>query len=397
MNQTPLIRIIDASLNRASEGLRVVEDYVRFVLDDPFLTRRAKSIRHDLTAAAAVFSPGDRHPARDTRSDVGTSISTDAEASREDVWSVCAASLKRAEQALRSLEEYGKLVDPEFALRMESLRYEVYTLERSIDVGRASRERLDGINLCVLLSGGNSAGQFQRLVESLVEAGVGMIQLREKELDDRELVERARLLVSVTRRQPPALPGVFPHAAQPKHRPATEPGVAGYVRNSTLAIINDRADIAAAVGADGVHVGQDDLSVKDARAIVGTRALVGVSTHNIDQARTAVLDGANYLGAGPTFTSRTKNFDEFAGLDYLRDVSNEIHLPTYAIGGISAENLSEVIGVGVSRIAVSSAVVGEKDPPGAARELLCILNQRLNGAHPGAQAAAPLRSLAPSP
>jgi thiamine-phosphate pyrophosphorylase len=278
------------------------------------------------------------------------------------------------------LAEYGKLIDRDFAERVESLRYSVYTLEKAIDVGRSSRERLEGIKLCVLLSGGNSAGQFHRLVDSLVEAGVGMIQLREKGLHDRELVERARLLVSVTRRQPPALPGV-----------------SGYIRNSTLAIINDRADIAAAVGADGVHLGQDDLSVKDARAIVGTRALIGISTHNIDQARTAVLDGANYLGAGPTFVSRTKNFDDFAGLEYLRVVSSEIRLPTFAIGGISPENLPEVIGAGVSRVAVSSAVVGEKDPPGAAREFLHSLNQGLDRLSPAAQTASPSRSLAPSP
>jgi thiamine-phosphate pyrophosphorylase len=343
MNQTPAMRIIDASLNRASEGLRVVEDYVRFVLDDPFLTGRAKAIRHDLAAAAAAFSTCDRHAARETRTDVGTTISTDAEASREDAWSVCAASLKRTEQSLRSLEEYGKLVDGEFAGRIESLRYGVYTLEKAIDVGRSSRERLEGIDLCVLLSGGNSAGQFQRLVESLVEAGVGMIQLREKNLDDRELIGRARVLVERTR------------------------------GSRTVAIVNDRADIAAAVGAEGVHLGQEDLSVKDARAIVGTRALIGVSTHNIEQARTAVLDGANYLGAGPTFASRTKNFDDFAGLDYLREVSSEIRLPTYAIGGISAENLPEVIGVGVSRVAVGSAVIGAKDPGRAAKVLLVML------------------------
>jgi thiamine-phosphate pyrophosphorylase len=367
MNQTPVIRIIDAALNRASEGLRVVEDYVRFVLDDPFLTGRAKSIRHDLAAAATAISTNDRHAARETQGDVGTAISTDAETSRTDASSVCAASLKRTEQSLRSLEEYGKLVDGEFAGQMESLRYGIYTLEKAIDVGRLSRERLDGINLCALLSGGNSAGQFQRLVESLVEAGVGMIQLREKHLDDRELIDRARILVERTR------------------------------GSRTVAIVNDRADLAAAVGADGVHVGQDDLSVKDARAIVGTRALIGVSTHNIGQARAAVLDGANYLGAGPTFSSRTKSFDDFAGLEYLREVSSEIRLPTFAIGGISAENLPQVIAAGVSRVAVSSAVVGEKDPPGAARELLHILNQGLDRAGPASQAASPPRSLAPSP
>ena len=142
-------------------------------------------------------------------------------------------------------------------------------------------------------------------LRSLVEAGVGMIQLRDKQLDDRELVDRARLLAAARR--------------------------AGTAER--CAIINDRADIAAAVDADGVHVGQEDLTVKDARAIVGTRMLIGVSTHNIEQARAAVLDGANYLGAGPTFASQTKSFDDFAGLDYLREVASEIRLPTFAIGG----------------------------------------------------------------
>ena len=110
--------------------------------------------------------------------------------------------------------------------------------------------------------------------------------------------------------------------------------------------------------------------MKDARAIVGTRMLVGVSTHNIEQARAAVLDGANYLGAGPTFASRTKEFEEFAGLDYLREVSAEIRLPTFAIGGIAAENLAEVLAAGISRVAVGSAVADAADPACAAARVV---------------------------
>jgi thiamine-phosphate pyrophosphorylase len=363
MSQTLIMRILDASLNRASEGLRVVEDYVRFVLDDAFLTGNAKAIRHDLTVAAAMIPTLDRHAARDTQLDVGTSISTDAERSRLDTWDVCAASLKRVEQSLRSLEEYGKLLDGEFAGRMESLRYGLYTLEKAIDLGRSSRDRLQNVRLCVLASGCKSVVQFDRLIGELVDAGVGMIQLRDKHLEDRDLISRGRTLVQRAR------------------------------GSRTLCIINDRADIAAAVGADGVHVGQEDLSVKDARAIVGTRLLIGVSTHNIEQARAAVLDGANYLGAGPTFASRTKSFDDFAGLDYLREVSGEIRLPTFAIGGIAAENVSSVINVGIERVAVGSSIVDAADPGIAASELLIILN----GTRPAAEAASPVQSLAPSP
>ncbi len=274
---------------------------------------------------------------------------------------MCAASLKRAEQSLRSLEEYGKLVNADFAGQCESLRYRLYTLEKALNVGRSSRDRLNAVSLCVLVDGCGSLDDFERLVRSLVAAEVGMIQLRDKRLDDRELIERARLLVSQTRSQPPAPPGVSVELSRTTEKPPAEPGAAK-VKPRALAIINDRADIAAAVDADGVHVGQEDLSVKDARAIVGTRMLIGVSTHNIEQARAAVLDGANYLGAGPTFPSHTKKFEAFAGLDYLREVAAEIRLPTFAIGGITAKNLRDVLSSGISRVAVGAAVTQANNP-----------------------------------
>jgi thiamine-phosphate pyrophosphorylase len=373
MLPTPLFRIVDASLNRASEGLRVVEDYVRFALDDPFLTNEAKALRHSLVAAGAAFPPADRHAARDTTHDVGTALTTPAELDRSDMWTVCMANLKRTEQSLRSLEEFGKLTDVAFAKSIESLRYRLYTLEKAINVGRSSRDRLEGVRLCVLIDGCETAAAFERLVVELVKAGVGMIQLRDKRLDDRELLGRARLLISLARRLPLAPPGVSHAIGGDILEASAEPGADRPEPRFTLAMINDRADIAAAVDADGVHVGQEDLPVKEVRTIVGTRMLIGVSTHNIEQARAAVLDGANYLGAGPTFSSQTKTFESFAGLDYLRAVSAEIRLPTFAIGGITATNLSEVLEAGVTRVAVGSAVTAAPEPASAARELFGML------------------------
>jgi thiamine-phosphate pyrophosphorylase len=121
--------------------------------------------------------------------------------------------------------------------------------------------------------------------------------------------------------------------------------------------------------ADGVHVGQNELRVKEARAIVGPRRLVGVSTHTIEQARQAVLDGADYLGVGPVFASATKSFDSLAGLEFVRQVAAEISLPWFAIGGINAENIASVVAAGASRIAVSRAILGSEDPSAAARTL----------------------------
>jgi thiamine-phosphate pyrophosphorylase len=343
MPDTPIYRVLDASLNRAGEGLRVVEDYVRFVLDDPFLTSQLKALRHDFTALAAEFPSADRHAARDTLRDVGTEISNATEATRGEAKDVCAASLSRAEQSLRSIEEYGKVLDASVGRQAESLRYRLYTLEKAINVNRFSRDGLKDVRLCVLVDGCGSPAVFERMIGELVESRVGMIQLRDKSLDDRDLIEHARMLRQRTR------------------------------GTSTLCIINDRSDIAAVVHADGVHLGQEDLTVKDTRAIVGTQMLIGVSTHNIEQARRAVLDGANYLGAGPTFPSQTKDFEAFAGLDYLRQVTAEVSLPTFAIGGITAKNIDQVLATGVTRVAVGAAVTAAGKPGCAARQLLDML------------------------
>jgi thiamine-phosphate pyrophosphorylase len=323
MPDTDPTRILDAAANRVSEGLRVVEDYLRFVLEDAHLTGQLKQLRHTLAATCTQLLGEDRCAARDTPHDVGTNLSTPSENRRADTWDVCVANLERSKQSLRSLEEFSKVRSPESASQLEALRYRLYTLEQAILLATQSRERLDGVTLCVLVDG--QAPDFARRVTGLVAAGVGMIQLRDKGLADRELAERAQQLVALTRPHP------------------------------TLAILNDRADIAVAAGADGVHLGQDDLSARDARRLLGPRKLIGVSTHSIEQARTAVLEGANYLGAGPTFPSTTKSFDAFPGLDYLRQVANEITLPTFAIGGICAENLPEVLATGIDRVAVSSA------------------------------------------
>jgi thiamine-phosphate pyrophosphorylase len=137
-----------------------------------------------------------------------------------------------------------------------------------------------------------------------------------------------------------------------------------------LVIINDRPAVAAAVDADGVQLGQEDFTVKDARAVIGPRKLVGVSTHSLHQARQAVLDGANFLGVGPVFPSRTKHFDEFPGLELVRQASAEIRLPAFAIGGITPTNVSDVLAAGATRMAVAGAVVDAPSPAVAAKELL---------------------------
>jgi thiamine-phosphate pyrophosphorylase len=339
------LRVVDAAANRAGEGLRVIEDYLRFALDDRHLTSLSKSIRHELTAALAEVGSADRHAARETQADVGTQVSLPGELVRGGSAQVVAASFKRVEQSLRSLEEFLKILMPESAAMIEQLRYRVYTLERAVDITRTSLARLAEARLYVLIDACSSSDGLRTLVESLVSAGVSAIQLRESRLADRELLARARLIRELTR------------------------------GNGTLFIVNNRPDLAVLSGADGVHVGQDDMTVKDARRILGPEGLVGVSAHSIEQARAAVLDGASYIGVGPTFQSGTKTFSQFTGPELLRAVHAEVRLPAFAIGGITAENLPQVLATGIERVAVSGAICGAVDPATAARELLAALGR----------------------
>src|SRR5262249_48627083 len=144
-----------------------------------------------------------------------------------------------------------------------------------------------------------------------------------------------------------------------------------------LFIVNDRPDIASLSEADGVHLGQDDMSVRDARRILGPGALIGVSTHSIDQVRQAVHDGASYIGVGPTFPSETKQFGTFAGVEFVRQAAAETSLPLFVIGGVTLDNLPKVLAAGGRRVAVSQAVCQADDPRKAAEAFRRLLDTRV--------------------
>ena len=240
--EVDLFRILDASANRAREGLRVVEDYVRFTLDDPALTRRLKEVRHRLADAVKGLDPERLIAARDTRGDVGTHIMTTSELVRENPRAVLIANFKRTAEALRSLEEYGKLVDIWVSGRFEVLRYDVYTLEKLTLTAFAARGVWDDVSLMVLVGGLPTLGDLTWIVEEALAGGAGAIQLREKGLADREFLTRAREVRILTSKA------------------------------RARFILNDRPDLARLSGADAVHLGQDDVAPRDARRVVGPRA-----------------------------------------------------------------------------------------------------------------------------
>ena len=111
-----------------------------------------------------------------------------------------------------------------------------------------------------------------------------------------------------------------------------------------------------------MHLGQDDMTIREARRILGPDAVIGVSTHNLDQVRKAVREGASYIGVGPVFPSPTKEFAEFPGLEFVRQAMAETSLPAFALGGITLENMPEALAAGAQRIAVSHAICQASDP-----------------------------------
>ncbi len=334
-----VFRILDANFNRAREALRVAEEYVRFVLDDPALAAGAKSMRSDLQRIYQSLPAGAMLTARDTPGDVGTTLTSDTEHVRESPAEVAVAACKRLTEALRTIEEYVKCVAAEQAPAIEKLRYRAYAFEQRLGPRANLTARFRDVRVYVLLTTELCKLDPVVTAHAVIAGGADCIQLREKHLPDRQWLDLARTLRALTQ------------------------------ETQTLFIVNDRPDIAVAAGADGVHLGADDLPIPEARRILGGGALVGLSTHSIDEARSAAAAEPDYIGVGPMFPSPTKADLHAAGVGLLEQVVREIEIPHVAIGGITAENVARVIAAGARRVAVCQAVIAADDPAEATRQI----------------------------
>ena len=347
-----------------------MEDVARFALDDAGLCARLKAARHALTAAIAGLGPvvDLLAASRDTPGDTGTGLTGAGESSRDGLLGIVSAAAGRAQEGVRTIEEMAKALDLARALAraggeppagaLERLRYELYDIDREL------RLALPGLapqwRLCVLVSIGLCARPWREVIAEAIAGGADCVQVREKSMPDRELLDHARAVVELVDE------------------------LAGDISDGRAAVIvNDRPDIALASGATGVHLGQDDMPVRTAREIMGAGAIVGVSTTDLDQARRAVREGASVCGIGPMFASTTKAKSAIAGRGagpnavraYLDDPETAA-VPHLAIGGITPGNAGEVAAAGARGIAVSAAVCGADDPRGVCARLVEAMNTR---------------------
>lgn len=338
-------RIIDANLNRASEAARVLEEIARFLLDDKDLSQKLKDIRHELNS----LQEGDYDAyleARDTENDIGVDIKNASE--RINIENIFKANIKRLQQALRTLAEYS-VENAQNLSVYEKFRYSSYTLEKIM--WEKLKEKYNQLKLSdkklYLVTNSDSFDSddaFLDAIASALEGGVDILQLREKNMSAKKIVELGRKIKQLC------------------------------LQYDAIFIVNDRIDIAQILEADGVHLGQDDLDVQSARDILGSNIIVGVSTHAPEQALRAVADGADYIGVGPVFETPTKLGRQAVGLEYAKWAAENIEIPAFAIGGIDLENVSQVLETGMEKVAVVRAIINSSSPEKSAKNFLDKLN-----------------------
>jgi thiamine-phosphate pyrophosphorylase len=273
--------------------------------------------------------------ARDTPGDIGTELSHPQEEKRADIQQLLQANLCRVQEAMRVLEEYGKLYKTEMASSCKQMRYRVYALESKL-LGDRLLEKLKKSLLYLVTS---PSENLVEIVEASLKAGLTLVQYRDKQSDDTVRLALADRLCQLCHRY------------------------------DALFIMNDRVDIALAVNADGVHLGQQDIPIALARQILGWQKIVGRSTTNQKEMEKAIAEKADYIGVGPVYATPTKE-KKPVGLEYVNYAANHSPIPWFAIGGIDSNNLSDVLQAGAKQVAVVRAIVQSEQPYSITQNLI---------------------------
>jgi thiamine-phosphate pyrophosphorylase len=284
--------VVDANLNRAAEGLRTIEDYCRFVAGHREWSARLSQMRHHIDAALP-FDPQWLQQ-RDTQRDARAH---ELPIPRPDLSVLLTANFKRVGQALRVLEEYTG--NPTF----NRCRYALYALEKEVVLHSQKPAIRPGVYLI---------SDDSEILKQGLAWQVSLIQLRDKSGDKASILEKAKTIAPLAK----AVGVPF--------------------------VMNDFADIALLVDADGLHTGQDDLPVSELRKLLGAHRLLGRTTHTFAQGKTAMEDGADYVSVGPIWETPSKPGRAAIGFDYLRR-AGELGVPFVAIGGVNLETLNDIL------------------------------------------------------
>jgi thiamine-phosphate pyrophosphorylase len=337
-------RIIDANLNRAGEGLHLLEELARMMLNDAALTQQLKTIRHEILRGDLAFNQP-LIQLRDSRSDVGIDLEVAGEGKQRELPLAVVANARRVQEALRILEEMAKVAGttPQLdAEKFKQARFALYTIEQELLsklLRQDKKAKLVGL-YAILDSQFLDKRNHAKVAQELIRGGASTIQLRDKYTIKSELLP----------------------IAQELRKLCAEKGV--------LFIVNDHLDIALAANADGLHLGQEDLPLAIARRLLPIDMILGSSVNTVEQAEAAEADGADYIALGSIYPTTSKEKPKVVGVGRLKQVRGVVSLPLVAIGGINKDNAAEVAANGADAVAVISAILGAKDIADATRKII---------------------------
>jgi thiamine-phosphate pyrophosphorylase len=323
-----IYQIIDANLDRAREGLRVLEDWARFGVGGHGFVAKIKNYRQILGKNhLAVYKQS-----RNFIEDQFKGLTHQEQNNRKFSEQIISSNAGRVQEALRVIEEFSRHHNHKLSKIASEIRYEIYTLEIDL-LNLSNRKRLEEIlkenDLYVIT---DQKQNLLEIIEEILIAGVKIIQHRFKNGTDKENLEEAIQIKNLCKKY------------------------------NSLFIINDRVDIALAAGADGIHLGQDDLDLKNARKLLGYSKIIGVSASNKIDIAHALDDGCDYIGIGPVFETSTKKNKKPLGIDKIKILTKDLDIPWFAIGGIKTNNISYLKSSNLKKIALVSELMNSKDP-----------------------------------
>lgn len=320
-------RVLDANRNRCIEGLRVVEDYLRFVKNDSYNSSKIRDIRHKVSLILNFKII----QSRNTESDIGKyylhSLYVD-----ED--QILKANLSRVKESLRVLEEFSRFIDTSISQHLMKIRFKFYDIEKDL-----LSKNFEKIYILADLSLAKDESDLFDGLNILVNNEINLIQLRAKKFSTRKIYEIGIKIAEF-----------FPQAKL---------------------IINDKVEVAIALKSYGVHVGEDELPFGVVRRLMG-RSVVGATVHNIDDLKASQIANVDYIGVGAIYPSSTKPECKLNGLEFLKKIRSLTATFIYAIGGINSNNAKAVFDAGADGICVGSGFWHAKDRDEEIKKLINI-------------------------
>ncbi len=321
-------QIIDANLDRAREGLRVLEDWARFGLGNEDFVIRIKNFRQILGKNHLEIYKLSRNYVEDQCK----GLSHDEQINKKSSSKIISSNSARVQEALRVIEEFSRNHNIKLSKIASEIRYEIYTLEIELLSFNTRKKAQLIISENNLYSITDQRENLLEIIEKILLGGVKIIQHRFKKGNDKCHLKEAIDINNLCKKY------------------------------NSLFLVNDRLDIALASNADGVHLGQDDIDIKTARKLLGPSKIIGVSANNSNDIDKAEKDGCDYIGIGPVFPTLTKKNKEPLGVEKIKALTKDINIPYFAIGGINKLNISSLKNHGISKVAIVSGLLNSEDP-----------------------------------